>query len=490
MRRLTALLVLCLLAGCGGSGEEAGTARLWVTSDRGQELVLEAEVPAGQTLMRALASELDVETRYGGRFLQSAAGLEGSVDGRRDWFWFVNGYEGDRSAAEYRLRDGDVAWWDFRSWEREGEARVVVGAFPEPFVHGFNGDVRPAAVRYAPTEKARAEELASEVGAESIAPLETPVPAGTQRAGGAARRAVHACRAHRRDGRRPGARRHHRLARRADAAVRAAVTRQRLSPGPAAALLAAAGFAALLADRLLTVGTIAVVLLVVCLRAPAERRGVYLFGALATGLGVFIVSPFLWSSPEGTVLWEGPTIPVVGPLDVTTDELYEAALNALRLTALALAFSAYALLLDHDRLVASVGFARRSALAVALATRLVPSLERDAAGLAESVRGRGVAVRRSPGPRRVAVAARRRLARAGDEPGGGDGGTRLRAAWLHACTAACVDRMGPTASSSRRCSSCWWRSRGSSERLRAVVRVSRAAGWPSTASRSRSSRVR
>ena len=36
------------------------------------------------------------------------------------------------------------------------------------------------------------------------------------------------------------------------------------------------------------------------------------------------------------------------------------------------------------------GFARRSALAVALATRLVPSLERDAAGLAESVRGRGV----------------------------------------------------------------------------------------------------
>ena len=34
--------------------------------------------------------------------------------------------------------------------------------------------------------------------------------------------------------------------------------------------------------------------------------------------------------------------------------------------------------------------ARRSALAVALATRLVPSLERDAAGLAEAVRGRGV----------------------------------------------------------------------------------------------------
>jgi len=146
----------------------------------------------------------------------------------------------------------------------------------------------------------------------------------------------------------------------------------------------------MLSNRLWAVGAIAVALLAVCLRAPSERRGVYLFGALSTGVGVLVLSPFLWSSPHGTLLWEGPVLPVLGPLDVTTDELYEAALNALRLSALGLAFAAYALLLDHDRLVAAAGVARRSALAVALATRLVPSLERDAAGLAESVRGRGV----------------------------------------------------------------------------------------------------
>jgi len=173
-----------------------------------------------------------------------------------------------------------------------------------------------------------------------------------------------------------------------------------MSAGPAAALLAAAGTAALLADRLCAIAAIAGVLLAICVRAPAERRGVYLFGALSTGIGVLVLSPFLWSSPAGTLLWEGPTIPVLGPLDVTTDELYEAALNALRLSALALAFSAYALLLDHDRLVAAAGFARRSALAVALATRLVPSLERDAAGLAEAVRGRGI---RLQGPRGYAT---------------------------------------------------------------------------------------
>jgi energy-coupling factor transport system permease protein len=163
-----------------------------------------------------------------------------------------------------------------------------------------------------------------------------------------------------------------------------------MSPVPAAILLAAAGTTALLSDRLWVVTIVAAVLLAVCLRAPAERRGVYLFGALSTALGVLVLSPFLWSSPDGTVLWEGPTVPVLGPLDITTTELELALLNALRLGALALAFSAYALLLDHDRLVSAAGRARRSALAVALATRLVPSLERDAAGLVESVRGRGV----------------------------------------------------------------------------------------------------
>lgn len=163
-----------------------------------------------------------------------------------------------------------------------------------------------------------------------------------------------------------------------------------MSPGPVAALLAAAAAAAFLTDRVWAVAVIVGVLLLVCLRAPAGRRWPYLVGALVSGAGVIVLSPFLWSSGAGRLLWEGPTIPVLGTLDLSTDEIAAAVLSGTRLTAVALAFSVYALLLDHDRLVASAGFARRSALAVALATRLVPTLERDAAGLAESVRGRGV----------------------------------------------------------------------------------------------------
>ena len=102
-----------------------------------------------------------------------------------------------------------------------------------------------------------------------------------------------------------------------------------MSPGPAAALLAAAGTAALLTDRFWAVTLLAAGLLGVCLRAPSGRRGVYLFGALTSGFGVLVLSPFLWSSPDGTILWQGPILPVLGPLDVTTSELAAAALNAL-----------------------------------------------------------------------------------------------------------------------------------------------------------------
>jgi energy-coupling factor transporter transmembrane protein EcfT len=169
-----------------------------------------------------------------------------------------------------------------------------------------------------------------------------------------------------------------------------------LSPVPAAALLAGLGAAALLADELWIPAVLAGLLAACCLRAPTASRRIYLFGAISTGLSLFFVSPFVWSGP-GELLWEGPTVPVVGILDVTEEELAVAALNGLRLTALGLAFAAYALLVDHDRLVSAAGGARRSALAVALATRLVPTLERDATGLAEAVRGRGVELRGARG---------------------------------------------------------------------------------------------
>ncbi len=135
------VLLVAALTGCGGQATH-GTATLWVTRDRGAHVLLARSVPAGETAMQALTRAVKLKTRYGGRYVQGIDGVEGSLSARRDWFYFVNGIAPDKGAAEVRLQPGDVEWWDYRSWGDGKEVPVVVGAFPEPFLHGG----RPAVV--------------------------------------------------------------------------------------------------------------------------------------------------------------------------------------------------------------------------------------------------------------------------------------------------------------------------------------------------------
>ncbi len=169
--------------------------------------------------------------------------------------------------------------------------------------------------------------------------------------------------------------------------------------GSAAVLLAALAAVAFLAGRWYVIAAIVAGLLVVCLRAPARRRWPYLVGTGISSLGVFLLTPFVGNYGEHEV-WSGPIVPVLGRLDITSEELTGGAVQALRLAAVGLAFAAYALLLDHDRLLQAARFARRSlrgrGVAVAgvrgharlLSPLLAGSLERGYS-LAEAMEARG-----------------------------------------------------------------------------------------------------
>ncbi len=162
-------------------------------------------------------------------------------------------------------------------------------------------------------------------------------------------------------------------------------------PLAALALLGACIVAALVATHSLSVGLLAVILLVLLLQASWRRARLYLLGIVVSSVGLFLIWP-LTAHFGSHPIWNGPILPVIGSIDVTREELAAGAMQALRLATVALAFAVWALRLDHDRLVREARLARRSVLTVTLATRLLPTLERDAVGFIEALRGRGVAV--------------------------------------------------------------------------------------------------
>ena len=120
---------------------------IWVTRKAGAELLRDERVKPGLTAIQAVDLAADVETRYGGRFVSSIDGISSDLDGQEDWFFLINGIEPDVGAAEIKVGDGDLVWWDYRSWiDSAAHPAVAVGAFPHPFHRGWKGVVRPVEV--------------------------------------------------------------------------------------------------------------------------------------------------------------------------------------------------------------------------------------------------------------------------------------------------------------------------------------------------------
>ena len=153
-RSLAAVSVLAVLAavapGCGfGPGEKtASEGSLTVTRDFGAEPIGRqrmAGVSESDTVMRLLQRDFEVETRYGGNFVQEIDGVAGGREGGRrvDWFYYVNGIESGVGAGERRVEPGDRIWWDHHDWGASMRIPAVVGSFPEPFVSGNGGRKLP-----------------------------------------------------------------------------------------------------------------------------------------------------------------------------------------------------------------------------------------------------------------------------------------------------------------------------------------------------------
>jgi Domain of unknown function (DUF4430) len=174
-RAVLLLLVLGCASGCGlGAGEsEEGGATLTVTRDFGTREVGTGSVdplPGGETAMRMLQRDFEVETRYGGGFVQEINGIAGGrEDGRPvDWFYYVNGILADDGAAAHKLSGGDDVWWDHHDWGASADVRAVVGAFPEPFRSGVDGKRLPVRLDCADAAAGACDEVAERLSEAGV----------------------------------------------------------------------------------------------------------------------------------------------------------------------------------------------------------------------------------------------------------------------------------------------------------------------------------
>lgn len=138
-----------------------------VSKDFGSTAILNESlvVERGTTALDALRIVSKVETSYGGLFVTSINDFKRrEVNGVQvDWFYYINGLLAPVGAADYTLHDGDIERWDLHPWASLPAASAIIGDFPEPFLHGYDGDKDPTIIIFSSDFRSEAEGLAEEL---------------------------------------------------------------------------------------------------------------------------------------------------------------------------------------------------------------------------------------------------------------------------------------------------------------------------------------
>jgi Domain of unknown function (DUF4430) len=172
-------------SGCSlGAGKAPGGVQLLVTRDFGAATIRAWSAPQAhgeETVMSLLTRNAKVATRYSGGFVQDIDGVAGGREGGVpvDWFYYVNGVEAAKGAAETHVHPGDRIWWDRHDWSQTDDIPAVVGSFPQPFLNGLDGKRLPVRVECANVGGSACQTVTERLRAQGV-------PAGLSALGGGA----------------------------------------------------------------------------------------------------------------------------------------------------------------------------------------------------------------------------------------------------------------------------------------------------------------
>ncbi len=155
---LGTLLLVTLLCACAGEtpvpAGSGTTVTVVVTRDSGRAVLLEetVRIEESSTALDALQQVAEVRTRYGGGFVDAINGISSQYGGgnrqKKDWLFYINGISASIGANDYILQEGDIEHWDFRDWSYQQYVPAIIGDFPQPFLSGYRGRLKPTTIAH------------------------------------------------------------------------------------------------------------------------------------------------------------------------------------------------------------------------------------------------------------------------------------------------------------------------------------------------------
>ncbi|SHK28968.1 DUF4430 domain-containing protein [Paramaledivibacter caminithermalis] len=155
---LACLLIIITLSliGCSEkSASENGVVNVVVSKDFGKEKLEDKNIDIldDVSVMEVMEENFDIETAYGGGFINAINGLKSGFTGvkdkrKTDWFYYVNGILAGVGAREYHLKPDDIVIWDYHDWSNNTYGSSIIGAYPMNFINGHADNVLKTEIIY------------------------------------------------------------------------------------------------------------------------------------------------------------------------------------------------------------------------------------------------------------------------------------------------------------------------------------------------------
>jgi len=177
---LSVITILAFVGCAKESSLENGHIKIVISKNFGKEQLHNdiVAVKESTNVMEIMKENYEIETAYGGSFVNAIDGLKSGFTGNKekkskiDWFYYINGILTHVGAEDYYLKSGDTVIWDYHDWSSSMYLSSIIGAYPSNFINGYEGNILKTEILSTDGYKTERKELFSFLKSRGLKYLE------------------------------------------------------------------------------------------------------------------------------------------------------------------------------------------------------------------------------------------------------------------------------------------------------------------------------